>query len=66
MKLDGHEQAIYAICLLHSYGLTGYLISASADCSIRVWNLKEGLIMHKLTEHNFVIKALSVSKEINN
>lgn len=65
MKLEGHEGPVSAISLLSNYEISSFIISASSDCSLIVWGLENGQIIHKLLGHKLNVKALSVSSQDN-
>ena len=60
LALAGHTGDIYDLLLLRD-GKT--LITASADETIRLWNLEAGTLITTLTQHNNVVKSLTTTTD---
>lgn len=58
--LAGHTSDIYDLLLLRD-GRT--LVTASADETVRLWNLDTGALLRTLDQHTNVVKALAVSPD---
>lgn len=58
--LAGHTGDIYDLLLLRD-GRT--LITASADETVRLWNLETGALLRTLDQHSNVVKALAVTPD---
>jgi WD40 repeat protein len=58
--LEGHTQMI-TDCALSEDGKIG--LTASRDCTLRIWNLERGNCEHILIEHNSQVNACSLSSD---
>lgn len=55
--LHGHSAPVRAIAI----GPKGYiLVSGSADCSIRLWNLKTGQLLHRFLAHRDLVNTVAI------
>jgi WD40 repeat protein len=55
----GHEKAITFMTFVHD---DEHLVSTSSDCSVKVWNVKDGRLLHELLDSALVISALALKK----
>jgi WD40 repeat protein len=58
--LEGHGQFVTSVAFSHD---SSRLVSASADCTVKIWDASSGACLHTLKGHNGFVRSVAFSND---